>query len=85
VDSAFQRTVLKVDNVVLAEVEADDELYRKYAAAGLTVAKIGDVKKVRNLRGAVTDGANLGLALDKDLRLNANQAIIADLPTEIRK
>ena len=48
------------------------------------VAKIGDVKKVRNLRGAVTDGANLGLALDKDLRLNANQAIIADLPTEIR-
>jgi 2,4-dienoyl-CoA reductase-like NADH-dependent reductase (Old Yellow Enzyme family)/thioredoxin reductase len=85
VDGSFQRTVLKVDNVVLADVVADDALYQKYAAAGLTVVKIGDVKKVRNLRGAVTDGANLGLVLDKDLRLNANQAVIADLPTEIRK
>ena len=84
VDGAFERSVLKVDNVVLADVVADDALYQKYAAAGLTVAKIGDVKKVRNLRGAVTDGANLGLALDKDLRLNANLAVIADLPTDIR-
>jgi hypothetical protein len=84
VDSAFERSVLKVDNVVLADVVADDALYQKYAAAGLTVVKVGDVKKVRNLRGAVTDGANLGLTLDKDLQLNANQAVIADLPTEIK-
>jgi 2,4-dienoyl-CoA reductase-like NADH-dependent reductase (Old Yellow Enzyme family)/thioredoxin reductase len=84
VDGAFERSVLKVDNVVLADVVADDALYQRYAAAGLTVVKIGDVKKVRNLRGAVTDGANLGLALDKDLRLNANLAVIADLPTDIR-
>ncbi len=84
VDSSFQRSTLKVDNVVLGEVLADDSLYRKYAAAGLPAVKIGDVKKVRNLRGAVTDGANLGLTLDKDLGLNANQALIADLPTGIR-
>jgi hypothetical protein len=84
VDGSFERSVLKVDNVVLADVVADDALFQKYAAAGLTVARIGDVKKVRNLRGAVTDGANLGLALDKDLRLNANLAVIADLPTDIR-
>jgi 2,4-dienoyl-CoA reductase-like NADH-dependent reductase (Old Yellow Enzyme family)/thioredoxin reductase len=84
VDSKFERSVMKVDNVVLADVLADDSLYQKYAAAGLTVVKIGDVKKVRNLRGAVTDGANLGLTLDKDLQLNANQAVIADLPTDIR-
>ena len=84
VDSSFQRSVLKVDNVVLADVVADDALYQKYAAAGLAVVKIGDVKKVRNLRGAVTDGANLGLALDKDLQLNANLAVIADLPTDVR-
>ena len=84
IDGSFQRSVLKVDNVMLGDVVADDALFQKYAAAGLTVAKIGDVKQVRNLRGAVTDGANLGLALDRDLRLNANQAIIADLPTENR-
>jgi hypothetical protein len=63
---------------------ADDALYQSYAAAGLAVAKLGDVKKVRNLRGAVTDGANLGLTLEKDLQLNANRAVIADLPTGIQ-
>jgi NADPH-dependent 2,4-dienoyl-CoA reductase/sulfur reductase-like enzyme len=84
VNDKFERSVLKVDNVVLADVQADDSLYRSYAAAGLAVVKIGDVKKVRNLRGAVTDGANLGLTLDKDLQLNANQAAIADLPTGIQ-
>jgi thioredoxin reductase len=84
VDGKFERSVLKVDNVVLGDVQADDALYRSYTAAGLVVVKIGDVKKVRNLRGAVTDGANLGLALDKDLQLNANRAVIADLPTDAR-
>ena len=84
VDSKFQRSTLKVDNVVLGDVVADDELYRSYAAAGLAVAKLGDVKKVRNLRGAVTDGANLGLTLEKDLQLNANRAVIADLPAGVQ-
>jgi hypothetical protein len=46
------------------------------------VTRIGDAKQVRNLRGAVTDGANVGLTLNEDLRLNANGAIIADLPTD---
>ena len=84
IDGSFERSALKVDNVVLADVVADEALFRKYAEAGLTVARIGDVKQVRNLRGAVTDGANLGLVLDRDLGLNANQALIADLPTENR-
>jgi len=62
----------------------DESLYEKYLKAGLVVVKIGDANKVRNLRGAVTDGANLGLSLDKDLRLNPNMAVVADLATEIR-
>jgi hypothetical protein len=49
------------------------------------VAKLGDVKKVRNLRGAVNDGANQHLTLDRDLQLNANLAVIVDLPSELRK
>jgi hypothetical protein len=47
------------------------------------VTKIGDAKKVRNLRGAVTEGANIGLTMTEDLRINANNEIIAGLPTEI--
>lgn len=85
VNSTFERSVLRVDNVVLGDVEVDDSLYLRYAAAGLKAAKIGDAKKVRNLRAAVTDGANQGLTLDRDLQLNANQALIADLPTELQR
>jgi len=84
VNSKFERSVLMVDTVVVAAMQANDSLYAGYAAAGLVVARIGDAKKVRNLRGAVTDGANLGLSLDKDLRLNPNLAVVADLPTDVR-
>jgi NADPH-dependent glutamate synthase beta subunit-like oxidoreductase len=79
----FERFTLKVDNVVLAKVQANDELYELYRKAGLVVTKLGDAKKVRNLRGAVTDGANIGITINKDLQINANREIIASLPTEI--
>jgi hypothetical protein len=84
VDSGFQRSILKVDNIVLANVQAIDSLYEKYRDAGLLVTRIGDAKKVRNLRGAVTDGANVGLTLDKDLQYNANTEVVATLPTDIQ-
>jgi thioredoxin reductase len=82
IDAKFERSTVKVDNVILADVEKNDELYEEYRKAGLVVTRIGDAKQVRNLRGAVTDGANVGLTLNEDLRLNANGAIIADLPTD---
>jgi len=84
VDASLRRSTLKVDTVVCASVAADDSLYRAYLAAGLTAVRIGDVKKVRNLRGAVTDGATAGLTLDRDLRLNANSAVIASFPADVR-
>lgn len=83
-DSTFQRSVLKVDNVVLALVEKDDSLYDSLFKAGLNVAKIGDASCVRNVRGAVTDGANCALNLEKGITLNANNALIANLPTEVQ-
>jgi len=79
----FERSTVKVDNVVLAGVQENDELYEAYRKAGLLATKIGDAKKVRNLRGAVTDGANIGLTMDVDLQSNANAEIIASLPTDI--
>ncbi len=84
-DSDFNRSTVKVDNVVLGSSRSDDTLYRTYRDAGLVVDIIGDVKKVRNLRNAVTDGADRGLTLDIDLQLNANRSVIANLPTELRK
>jgi 2,4-dienoyl-CoA reductase-like NADH-dependent reductase (Old Yellow Enzyme family)/thioredoxin reductase len=84
VNSQFERSIVNVDTVVLASMRTDDSLYQSYAAAGLVVVKIGDARQVRNLRGAVNDGANAGLTLDRDLGLNANRALVADLPTEVR-
>ncbi len=81
--SNFNRSTMKVDTVVLGSVVSDDTLYRSYRDAGLVVDIIGDAKKARNLRNAVTDGADRGLTLDNDLRLNANRAVIANLPTEL--
>jgi thioredoxin reductase len=76
-DHRFQKSSLRVDNVVLAAVEPDDTIYQPLAEAGATVVKIGDAKRIRNLRAAVTEGANAGLVLDEGLRRNANSALIS--------
>ncbi len=80
----FQKSTLAVDNVVLGSVVPDEALYDELLEAGVTAIKIGDRKQVRNLRAAVTDGANAGLTLDEGLRLNANRAMISRLPTEVQ-
>ncbi|GAG04810.1 unnamed protein product, partial [marine sediment metagenome] len=82
-DSEFNKSELEVNNVVLGKVEPDNTFYEKLLAAGLTVEKIGDLKQVRNLRGAVTDGANISLELDAKPMLNANNAVICNLPTGV--
>jgi len=82
-DSNFERRTLKVDHVVLALVEKNDGIYEHLLSAGVKAAKIGDVVQIRNVRGAVTDGANAGLIIDEGVALNANQQLIANLPTEV--
>jgi hypothetical protein len=47
------------------------------------VVKIGDAKQVRNVRGAVTDGANVALAIEKGATLNANNELLSNLPTGV--
>jgi 2,4-dienoyl-CoA reductase-like NADH-dependent reductase (Old Yellow Enzyme family)/thioredoxin reductase len=83
VNSTFERSIVKVDTVVLAKVEPNDDVYEGFLEAGLNVAKIGDAKKVRNIRAAVTDGANAALVLEEDAMLNANSELISNLPTGI--
>lgn len=83
-DNEFRKSSLKVTNVVLANVEPDDTMFGALLEAGITVTKIGDAKRVRNLRAAVTEGANAGLTLDEGLTMNGNRTIISRLPTEVR-
>ena len=81
-DSTFNKSTLSVANVVLADVVQDKLLHEELLEAGMIAIKIGDRKRVRNLRAAVTEGANAALTLDEGLRLNANRAPVATLPTE---
>ncbi len=83
-DNEFRKSSLKVDNVALANVEPDDGMFGALLEAGITVTKIGDAERVRNLRAAVTEGANAGLTLDEGLTMNGNRTIISKLPTEVR-
>ena len=82
-NSTFERSSIKVDTVILAKVKANDELHESLLEAGLVAAKIGDAKQVRNLRGAVTDGANAGLVIEEGAMVNANNEIISNLPTGV--
>jgi hypothetical protein len=82
-DNRFIRSTVKVNNVVLAQVASNNGLYEKLLEGGATVEKVGDAKRVRNLRGAVTDGANIALAIDEKAMLNANNAAIANPPTDV--
>ncbi len=81
--STFQPREVKADTIVLAKVVPNESIYEKLLDAGLVVAKIGDSKEVRNVRGAVTDGANAALAIEKDATLNANYELISNLPSGI--
>ncbi len=83
VSNTFERSEVKTDTVVLAKVEPNDGVYESFLEAGLTVVKIGDSKNVRNVRGAVTDGANVALAIEEGARLNANNELISNLPSGI--
>jgi 2,4-dienoyl-CoA reductase-like NADH-dependent reductase (Old Yellow Enzyme family)/thioredoxin reductase len=79
-DSRFQKSTLRVDNVVLAAVEPDDSLYEPLRELGVPTVMIGDRKQVRNLRAAVTEGANAGLTVDEGIGLNANSALHVSSP-----
>lgn len=82
-DQQFRKSTLTVDNVVLANVVSQPSPLEELLAAGVRAMRVGDCLKVRNLRAAVTEGANAGLVLDDGVRLNANRVLISRLPTEV--
>jgi NADPH-dependent glutamate synthase beta subunit-like oxidoreductase len=83
VNNTFERREVRADTVVLAKVLPNESIYDKFLDAGLNVVKIGDSKQVRNVRGAVTDGANVALTIEKGAALNANMELISNLPSGI--
>ena len=83
ISNEFEKSTVKIDTVVLSKVESNDSVYESFLEAGLNVAKIGDAKKIRNVRGAVTDGANAALVIEEGAILNANNGLISNLPTGI--
>ena len=85
INNRFEKETIKVDTVILGKTEPDSELYDSLIAAGLKVANIGDSKMVRNVRGAMTDGAEAALILDDDIFMNANNMLSCALPTDVKR
>jgi len=83
-NDAFEKETIAVDTVVLAKTKPNTELYDSLLAAGLHVVNIGDSNLVRNVRGAMTDGANAGLMIDGDIFMNANNALSRGLPYDVK-
>lgn len=79
-DSKFNKEVIKIDDIVLAKVEPNTTLFEKAKTSGLNAILVGDAKKVRNVRGAVTDGAFAGLLTGEDVAMNANDVLAKKLP-----
>ncbi len=84
IDGKFNRTTMKVDNVILGNMVSDHSLYEELLGAGIVCQEVGDVHHVKNLRNAVTEGANAGLVIDEQLGLNANKVLVSKLPTEVK-
>ena len=59
-------------------------LFESLREAGLNVANIGDSKAVRNVRGAVMDGAEAAYILDDGIFMNANGVLTNGLPYDVR-
>lgn len=81
----FGKETIAVDTVILAKTEPNSELYGNLKEAGLKVVNIGDSKLVRNVRGAMTDGAEAGLIIDDDIFMNANGILSNSLPTDVKR
>ena len=81
--NTFAKSTVKADTVVLAKVEPDEGVYEGLLEAGVNAVRIGDSRKVGNIKGAVTDGANVALVIDEGVALNANKELVSNLPTGI--
>ena len=59
-------------------------MYDQLREAGLNVVNMGDSRRVSNVRGAMTDGANAGLMIDEGMFMNPNGVMTGPLPLDRR-
>ena len=83
-DSEFNLTTLPADTVVVCRIRPNAGFFHELLEAGIKVVNVGDAVKIRNLRAAVTEGANFGLTLDGDVPFNPNGAMMTDLPLDLQ-
>lgn len=84
-DSKFNKYEISCDTVVFAETASDNRLYNSLVDAGLLVANMGDSKKVRNVRAAMTEGSEAAYILDEGLFMNANNTLSNYLPQDVER
>ncbi len=82
-DSKFNKYEVECDTVIIGTTAPDDSLYRELRDKGVKAANIGDSKKVRNVRGAMTDGADAAYMLDASVFMNANGVLSPGMPEDV--
>ncbi len=80
----LEKFTIPCDSVVLCKTKENAKLFDTLRSSGLKVVNMGDSKLVRNVRGAMTDGANAGLVLDGDMFMNPNGVLANGRSTENR-
>ena len=83
-DKEFKRTTLQIDEIITCHTRPNVDFLHAMREAGLRVVNVGDSLNPRNLHAAVKEGALFGLSLDDQLLFNANNAIMNDLPLDVR-
>jgi hypothetical protein len=83
-DREFKRTTLQVDDIITCHTRPNVDVLHAMKESGLRVVNVGDSLRPRNLHAAVKEGALFGLSLDDQLLFNANNAIMNDLPLDVR-
>ena len=84
-DENFRKYEETCDSVIYGDTKSNTRLYDELVAAGLLVGNIGDSKKVRNIRGATTDGACAGLMIDNKCFMNANNVLTTGYPADVER
>jgi len=85
INDKFEKETIAVDTVIMGKTKPNTKLFDSLVAAGIKAANIGDSKLVRNVRGAMTDGAEAGLMIDDDIFMNANNVLSRGLPQDVKR
>jgi thioredoxin reductase len=81
----FGKQTIDVDTVVLAKTVPDNALFNSLRDKGLKIQNMGDSRIVKNVRNAMTDGAEAGLILDEGIFMNGNGVLSYGLPLDVAK